>query len=463
MGEREKAFSQESVGRLLLKFSIPIMLSYLVSELYSMVDTFVIGNYVGGDAVGGLNVVFPIQRIFIALGMMLAVGVQNQFSRMLGEKRLKEASTFMRDGVKLVLAVFVPLAVLTYVSREPLIGFLGAGENLFPYAETYLTFILPGVIALALNTYYANLLLALGKGTHAMVSTTIGATVNLALDLLLVGHFELNVLGAAISTSTSQIFGFIYAYFMLRKERKVWGLTVKDAKVNITVPAILALGLSSFIIEAEDGILIAFLNNLLVETMGEQGIIVLGMATRIYLLLFITICSIAAAMQPIASYNRGAKNFHRIQEVAKKTRIAATVTSIGIWLFLMITAPWVFSLIVKDPVLIDEAVKSFRIMIAVFPVIGVYYTTIYYYQAIGRPKKSVFLAVFRQIGIMIPLSFVLVKIFTLGALGVWLSYPISDLISAGYSLYLIKVEDKRLEKLERQVEQKEPLGQHHYA
>lgn len=168
--------------------------------------------------------------------------------------------------------------------------------------------------------------------------------------------------------------------------------------------------------------------------------------------MFITMLGIGAAMQPIAAYNLGAKNYKRLKKVVKETVIFAFITSAILWLATYIFSEEIISLFVKDSYLIEESAKAFRIMITVFPLLSIYYVTIYYYQALGRAKTSFLVSIFRQLIVMLPVSLILVKALDLGAFGVWVSYPIADLTSSIVSIFLIKRAFDRLDvKVEEEV------------
>ena len=182
---------------------------------------------------------------------------------------------------------------------------------------------------------------------------------------------------------------------------------------------------------------------------------VLGVVSKLYMFIFIAMFGIASAMQPIAAYSVGARNYQRLKSVMKKTAIYAFLTSALLWVFLMVFAPQLISILIKDEVLIIESVKAFRIMISLFPLISIYYVSIFYFQAMGRVKTSLMVCVLRQIIIMIPLSLILVKGFDMGAMGVWLSYPIADILSSIASYMLIRDEGLELGiRIEKQTQHK---------
>lgn len=437
-------FEKEKIGMLLFKLSIPVIITMLVSELYNMVDTIFVGNYVDPNGIGALAVVFPIQRIIIALSFMIGIGSSTAFTRARGAEDMDLAKRIITNGFTLVLLVMIPISILIYYKAEPILRFLGASDALLIYGIDYLTIIILGSVFLSATIYISNIMISLGKTSVSIMSTSIGALLNLLIDYVLVKEFGWGVKGAAIATTVSQIAGFIFAYsqlYQFKKSMKIkFGLNIRKSIVIL----ILTVGVSAFIVEAEDGILMAVLNNLLQRYASDQSIVVLALSTKVYMFLFVTLFGMASGMQPIAAYNVGAKNYRRLGEVLKKTLIYATMTTVLLWLFAMTFTPFIMRIFVKDPVIIKEAVFAFRIMILVFPLVSVYYISIFYFQSLGKAKHSIFMSLLRQIGLMIPISFVLVIIFDLKELGVWLSFPIADLIVMLVASFQLMKERKKI-------------------
>lgn len=435
-----KIFGEEKISKLLLKFSIPIILSLLVSELYNMVDTFFVGRAIGGSGIGALVVVFPIQRIIVALSVLISVGTSTALSRSIGRKDIEVSKKILENGFTLSYTLMIPLTIILFIWGTETLTLLGAGKSILGLAHDYLGLIIFGSTFLSLTIFISDIMVALGNSKISIISTSIGAIINIFLDYILVMHLNMGVKGAALATTVSQFIGFLYAYYHYRKITKEFNISLSfELDKKILVPIIM-IGLSAFIVEAEDGILMAVLNNLLKVTVGDIGIIVLGVISKVYMFLFITLFGIVSAMQPIAAYNVGAKNYKRLKTLMKKTNLYAFVTSTIIWAAAMIFTPQLIKIFVNDAEVILESVKAFRIMISVFPVISVYYVSIFYFQARGKAKTSILVSILRQLIIMIPVSIILVKGFNLGAMGVWLSYPISDILSSLASYMLIRNE-----------------------
>lgn len=444
MGKNNKLFGEEKIGKLLLRFSIPIIISFLVSELYNMVDTLFVGRTVGGYGIGGLVLVFPIQRIIIALSVMIAVGTSTAFSRSNGQNNMDQSRKIVRNGFSLSFLLMVSITAIIYIFSEKILLGLGASHQTLPYAKDYLDIIIFGSTFLSLTTFISNIMISVGNNKVSIISTSIGAIINIILDYILVVEFKIGVKGAAIATMVSQIIGFSYAYYNYSKVKKEFKIPSGFEFDKRLIKAIILVGLSAFIIESEDGVLMAVRNHLLLNTVGDNGIIVLGVISKVYMFLFITMFGIASAMQPIAAFNVGAKNYKRLKTVMQKTSIYAFLTSMIMWLIAMIYTPQLISIFVKEPEIISESVKAFRIVVAALPMASIYYVSIFYFQALGKAKTSIFLSISKQLILTIPISVILVKVFHLGAMGVWLAYPISDILASIASYMLIREERQEL-------------------
>jgi putative MATE family efflux protein len=417
-----------------------------------MVDTLFVGRVIGGNAIGALVVVFPIQRIIAAISMMLAVGSSTFVARKNGEKDYEGIADVVKSGITLAFAIMIPLIILVYIFRDNILTMLGASDNILSYAHDYLSIIIFGSLFICMTTVMGYIMMALGNRRVTLVSTSLGAILNIIIDYILVVKLSYGVKGAAIATVVSQFTGFLYASYKFRNVSRTFNLSLGFNFKKEIIIGIVSVGFSAFIVEAEDGILLAILNNLLLNSVGDTGVIILGIISKVSMFMFITMLGIGSAMQPIAAYNLGAKNYKRLKKVVKETVIFAFITSAILWLGTIIFAEQIISLFVKEGYLVIESAKAFRVMVAVFPILSIYYVTIYYYQSLGRAKTSFLVSIFRQIIVMLPISLIMVKVFDLGALGVWLSYPIADFISGIFSIIMMK---RAFNKLNDKVEEHE--------
>lgn len=433
-----QSFEKEKIGKLLLMLSIPIVLEFLVREMYNMVDTFYVGRYVGGAGIAALMVVFPVQRLFAGISVLLGTGTATLMSNSIGKSYHKRGKTIVVTGANLLLMIVLPFILLINVFRDPILTALGASETILPLAKQYLTIVSIGSLFLIATGFLSYIMISLGDTKVSILSTTIGAVVNVVIDFITIVLLGWGVFGAAIATCISQIIAFsVAALFFKKKDLKIeWQFKIHRQWMI----SILLVGLSAFIIEVEDSVNIAVLNNLLSDTMGDAGIIVLGVATKVYMFLFIAVLGIASAMRPIAAYNYGADNETRMKKLVQTTMKYAFLATMVLWVLMMMFTRPLLGIFVRDPFIIEEAVSAFRVMISLFPLLSVYYTKIFQMQAKKEVTKAVASTLVRQMGIMIPVAVFLVHGMNMGAMGVWLAYPISDVLA---TLFVLGISDRR--------------------
>lgn len=419
-----------------MKFAIPGVFTILVAELYNMVDTFFVGKYVGANAVGALGIAFPIQRLIIATSLMIGVGASTSVARSLGEKNYKKVGSNITNAITLGLITSIMLPVLIFYFKNSLFQTLGASTVIFPLVDEYVSIILMGSLFLSFTNIFGYCIIALGNPKVTVTALSIGTIVNIIVDYVLVGMLDMGVRGAAIATISSQGLGFAYALV------KMWSYG-KDMKIRFKLSfdmriwrGIVSIGFATFIVEISDAIVIALLNNLLLPFGGDMAIIIVGAITRVSMFMYITLIGISSGMQPLAAYSYGAKEYDKLKKVIGVTIKMASVTSIILWGVMMLFANQIFGSFIKEADVLVEAVKAFRVTIIVFPVISIYYVSIYYNQAINKAKVSFFLSIYRQLLLFIPI--VIILVIKMGIIGAWITYPITDFISAITGIVFIK-------------------------
>lgn len=448
VAESNKTFGEEKIGKLLLKFSIPAIISLMVAEMYNMVDSMFLGQAIGANAIGALTIAFPIQRLFLAISMLIAIGASTSVARSCGDEDFENLRTIIPNAIVLMLIIVSLVGASIFIFQDKILISLGASENIFPLAKEYVSIILLGVLFQSFTIIASYIITAFGNTKIVLFSTSIGAICNVIIDYFLINVFSYGVKGAAIATVISQIVAFIYVLTIFIKIKVDLKFSIKFTLNKAVSMGIIYVGFSTFIVEISDAVVAAILNNLLSSYGGDLAIVTVGLTTRVSMFLFMTIMGISSAMQPIAAYNYGAGNYKRLKEVVKTSIIAVSVSSTILWAIFMIFAEGLISIFINDSAIVESAAKAFRIVISVFPFLGIYYLSISYCQAINRVKASFKLSIYRQIIIFIPLVYTLVIGLDMGVLGAWLAYPISDVISFITAAIFIKYTYISLEILE---------------
>ncbi|MEQ8197823.1 MAG: MATE family efflux transporter [Clostridiaceae bacterium] len=462
MGVNDKIFSQGKITKTLLKFAIPAMISLLVVEFYDIVDTIYAGRYIGSDAIGALTIAYPVQRFMLAIYMLISVGASTFIARNLGEKNYEGIKKTILNSIVITIVTLVTLSSLIYIFRRPFIMGLGSSENIYPLAESYISIILIGTLFQGLSIILGYMMNSLGDTKINLYANLIGALTNILFNQVFMAGLGMSVEGSAFATVISQfvVFSFMLYRFYKLKNSISLSLSSSDIPQSFSpqlIRDIFTIGFSTFVIEISDAVVSVILNNLLLSRGGDSALVMIGVISRISMMMFISIIGVCSSMQPIVAYNHGAKNEDRVTETLKISIKIATVFSLATWIVLMVFTPDIIGFFLKETELLAQTVTAFRICISILPSVAVYYIAIYYYQAIDDSKTSFILSVYRQIIVFIPAALVLINFF--GVNGAWVSFPLSDGIAALSSILFMKRTLKPVPEAEV-VKSRTPAGVH---
>jgi len=457
MGANAKSFLTENISKLLFKFAIPAILSSLVYELYNTVDTVFAGRYVGTEAIGAVTVAYPVQKLMVALGLLIASGTLAYAARAMGEKNTKELKSVIINSLLLTLISLITVSVLIYFFRKPVIHAIGASSAIYALADKYVSILLIGGVFQALAIVACYIMISFGKARIILYTNLIGISLDIVLSYILVVACGMGLTGSAIANIIAQIISCIFALFMFIKTNSQFKikfssrLTLKSVNKSI-IWEIITVGFSTFIIEMVDAFVGAVLNNILHPIGGDSAIITIGIVTKALMIMFIAIIGISSGMQPIISYNFGAGNYNRVRKILKCSMKYIIIISTIFWIVFMKYSYPIIGFFLKDKALLTQTVSAFRTCTLLVPLLGIYYVTIYYYQAIGEARSSFLLSIFREIVIFIPLATLFIKVF--GMKGAFMAYPVGDVVVILTSICLIRKAFKEKfeeEKMPRQV------------
>lgn len=420
----------EKVSTLLKKYAIPGIIAMTASSLYNMVDSIFIGHIpdVGAYAISGLAVTFPIMNLSTALGTLAGAGGGTMTSMLLGQKNYGKANHVLTNVMTLNTLFGVTFSVIVLAFLDPILYFFGASENTLPYARDYMTYILIGNVVTHLYFGLNNLIRASGNPKTAMGLTLFTVTSNAILDPIFIFGLGMGIKGAAIATVLCQLMALIYTlWFFSRKDRiihfnkRIFGFEPRIAKASLTI------GMGPFLMNCASCIVSMFINQQLRTYGGDLSIGAYGIANRITFLFLMIGMGFNQGMQPIASYNWGAKQYTRVKEVFRLTAICISAVTLLCFIICTFCPRAAVSLFTNDPVLMDKSVYGLRIMNCAMWAVGFSIVAANFYQCLGMVKKSIFLSLTRQLLVLVPLIYVL-PLF-IDEMGVWVSFPISDIVS----------------------------------
>lgn len=428
----------ERISTLLRKYAVPGIIAMIASSLYNMVDSIFIGHIpnVGAYAISGLAVTFPLMNLSTALGTLVGVGGQTMVSVLLGQKNYDGAQKVLSNVLSLNTIIGVVFTTLCLIFLDPILYFFGASENTLPFAREYMVIILLGNVITHLYFGLNGVIRASGNPKTAMGLTIFTVTANAILDPVFIYVFDLGVKGAAIATVICQALALAYTiiFFLDKKNFLHFGKRIFQLDRHIA-KASLSIGLGPFLMHFASCFVSIFINQQLRKYGGDLSIGAYGISNRITFMFLMINLGFNQGMQPIASFNYGARQYKRVREVFWLTTKWMCLMSVICFLVSeFLTTPAV-RLFTEDSVMIEKADNALRLMNLMVWCVGFGMVSGNFFQSLGMVKKSIFLSLTRQLLFLVPLVFLLP--LWLGENGVWLAFPVSDFLSVVCAAVLI--------------------------
>lgn len=442
---------KEKIGKLLKAFAIPCIISLVVNALYNMVDQIFIGWGVGYLGNGATNVIFPITVLCLSFSLMFGDGTSAYLSLKLGEKKKKEAESGVANGIIASVIISVILGVLVFAFLPQLITIFGGTDNLRSYAMDYGYIIAIGIPFVMIGTTLNSIIRADGSPKYAMISMIIGAVLNIILDPISIFVFNMGIKGAAYATIISQFVTFLINIMYLKKFKSI-KITKESFKPSLKVMKNVGmLGISSFITQMAV-VIVLTAENTIYNMYGasskfgtEIPITVHGIVMKINMILTSIIIGIAAGSQPIVGYNYGAKKYDRVKQTLKMVMLLSIcVSTVSFILFQTIPETLIGIFGSGDELYNEFACLAFRIFLMLTICNGIQIASGIFFQALGKPTKSAFITLSRQILFFIPAATILSKYY--GVMGVLYAGPVADGFAFVIAATLLIFETKKLSK-----------------
>ena len=437
----------EKIGRLLKQYALPAIIAQTAASLYNMVDSIFIGQGVGPLAISGLAVTFPLMNLSTAFGTLVGAGAAVMLSVLLGQKNYKAANKVLGNVVSLNIIIGLIFMATALIFIDPILYFFGASENTLPYAKEYITIILIGNV---ITHVYFGLNAAMrssGFPKKAMALTIFTVVFNTILDPIFIFVFDMGIAGAAWATVIAQTVAMIVVLKHFSDKERAFHFEKGIFKLDMRVAKdSLAIGMGPFLMNAAACLVTLFINQQLRDYSGDLGIGAYGICNRL-IFMFIMICmGLNQGMQPIAGYNYGAKLYSRVKEVFWMTAKLGTIVTCICFIIGMFFPRVAVGIFTHDEALMEMASHGLRILVIGFPIVGFQMIGTNFFQCLGMVKKSVILSLSRQILFLLPLLYALPLWHD--ASGVWMSFPVSDVLSAALTAILLRRLFKKFNKLQ---------------
>lgn len=438
------------VNRLLLQFAIPSIVAMLVGSLYNIVDQFFIGRSVGELGNAATNIAFPLSIACVAIALLFGIGGASAFNLSMGKKETDKAVSYLGNAVVMLFGCGIILLLITQLFLQPMLRFFGSPENVMEYAGIYTRIVSLGFPFLIVTTGGAHLIRADGRPQVAMMCNLSGAIINTILDALFVFGFHWGMAGAAAATVVGQVFSGLLAIWFLSHCR-----SVKIRRENLVLHGeniirIISLGaapcsnqLGMMIVQIVMNKSLKYYGSL--SAYGEAiPIACVGIITKVNQVFMSFIIGISQGLQPIVSFNYGAKKYNRV----KKGYFLAIITGFLLSLFAFAMFQFAPRQIISifgngTPEYYEFAVHYFRIFLFFTFLNFMQPITSNFFTSIGKPKGGVFLSLTRQILFLLPL--ILIFPIFMGIDGIMYAGPIADLMAGVVAITMLKIEFGRAE------------------
>ncbi|MBY8963073.1 MATE family efflux transporter [Flavobacterium sp. D11R37] len=438
--------ANKSIKSLLIKQAVPASVGILFMTINILIDTIFVGRWIGPLAIAALTVVMPLTFLISSLGMAIGIGGSSVLSRALGaDNKEKAVNTFAHQIIMAFGLASVFVITGLFFSNEMLYAFGANGD----IAEPARIFFIPVLLAVpfqALAMMGNNVVRAEDKARHAMTAMILSALGNLIMDVLFIKVLDMGIFGAALATATSFFIAFAYLvwFFIYKSELR---LQLKHFKWhNKLAGEITSLSFVTFARQGVIGVLAIILNHTLFEEGGEHAVTVYGIISRMLMFMLFPVLGVTQGFLPISGYNYGAGNYDRVRESIFTAIKYAGALAIVIFAVILIFAKPIVAVFTKDPSVIEDTPGALRWVFAASPIIAVQLIGSAYFQAAGKATKALLLTLSKQGFFLIPLVLILPHFF--GIFGVWVSFPIADILSTLITgLFLKKEMDTQLKQV----------------
>ncbi len=443
--EKRHILANDNILKLLFKLSAPATIGMAAMAMFNIVDTIFVGRGIGSLAIAALSIVFPIQMFLLAVGQMIGIGAASLISRSLGAHDYDKANKTLGNVVLIVISFALIITILGSVFITELLTLFGATDTIIGYAKDYMQVILFGSLFFIFLVTGNNIIRSEGKAKIAMITMLVAAGMNIILDPIFIFALNLGIRGAALATIISQFITSMYIFRFFIAKKSILVFRVKDIIPDLKIiKEIFVVGISAFSQQVAASILIIVINNSLGYYGGEIYIAVYGIINRLLRFVLMPIFGIAQGMQPIAGFNYGRKDYRKSWRAIKLAIIAATTVSTLGFIILMTTPNILIGIFTTDTELIDKAVRSLRLMIMAFPIVGYQIVSSVAFQAMGKALPALVLSLSRQIILLIPLVLILPRLFDV--YGIWIAFPISDVLATMITSILIFKQYREMKK-----------------
>lgn len=433
------SLGEKPVGSLLMQYAFPAIIAMTASSLYNIIDGIFIGQGVGDKAIMGLALTNPIMSLTAAFGAMIGVGAATLMSIRLGQKDYATAERILGNVVIMNVAMGLTLGLVLQCFLTPTLRFFGASDDTLPYAYDFMTIILLGNVVTHLYLGLNAMLRSTNRPRQAMYATFGTVIINIILAPIFIFVLGWGIRGAALATVMAQCCMLVWQLHLFSDRTQFIHLRRDIIRPHLRIMRdSTVIGLPQFLVNVCACLLAVIVTRSMAEYGGDVAVGAFGITNRLLMFVVFVVIGLNQGMQPIAGYNFGARRYDRLERVVKLTIWAATgFTTAGFLVCTFFAEPCV-SVFAKDsPQLVSEAAHGLRIVVMMFPLIGMQIVSTAFFQSIGKPGRSIFLSLSRQLIFLLPGLLILPGLISPATDGVWYAMPLSDALASVLSFILL--------------------------
>lgn len=447
MDQDKEFLGKEPIGKLLLKLALPTVAAQLINMLYNIVDRIYIGHIpeIGADALTGVGVCMPLIMMVSAFAALVGFGGSPRASIAMGKKDNDSAEKILGNCFTTqILISFVLTAVLLIWNRDLLMAF-GASENTISYGTRYMNIYSVGTIFVQLTLGMNAFITAQGFAKTGMLSVLIGAVSNIVLDPIFIFGFNMDVQGAALATIISQALSCVWVVSFLFGKKTI--LKIRKENMCLSASVIfpcLALGTSTFIMQASESVISICFNSSLQKFGGDIAVGAMTILTSVMQFAMLPLQGLGQGAQPIISYNYGAGSARRVKDAFKLLLKISLGYALFLWAMVMILPGGFVRMFTSDLKLIEFTKTALRVYLAALFMMGIQMACQMTFNSLGRAVESIIVAIMRKFVLLLPLIFVLPQIFKSDqTMAVYLAEPIADFLAVSFTIVLFTIQFRK--------------------
>lgn len=422
-----------SVKRWMVKMAVPAVIGQVVNLLYNIVDRIYIGHIsgIGGSALTGVGLFTPILMLITAFAMLAGAGGAPRAAIAMGKGSREEAEKIMANCFTVLLILAVILTAVFSVFLPSLLRLFGASDVTLPYGTTYGRIYILGSIFVLTVMGMNPFLTTQGFSRMSMMTTVIGAGINIVLDPIFIFVLDLGVAGAALATVLSQAVSAVWILKFLTGKKTL--LKLKPGNMILerkTIAPCLGLGVSSFVMVSTESLLSISFTSSLSRYGGDVAVGAMTVLTSINQLIMMPMQGVCQGGQPLMSFNYGARKLNRVKEAFLCQFLTCVTYTAVFWSLLMLFPNAFAGIFTSDTALVEYTAWAIRVFLAGCFSVGFQISCQQAFMALGQAKTSLIMACLRKLILLIPLIFILPLFFENQAFAVFLAEPVSDILSA---------------------------------